>query len=241
MNGKSFTFILAKAVFLLMNTVILPLAIFYILQTKSFLLLDSKFVLIGTYFIVPFWLVLFLGLGMYRFPLETKPAVGLMLSSLGSFLFFGFVNGQNWLASFYSMFIISFAAVILVLLKKVFYEIGTGGWQGRVWKIGMAIFFALFLASISGPIIQQLQFMSMVPSILTIAIIIFHTGSLFWHTNRNFILDESAEIKKMREVEFKKWTNPVVVTLLLSMLGTIFLGVFLSPHNQAALSKILGS
>lgn len=221
----------AKSFFLILNAALLPLAILYLLLHQA-MLASPLFILIGVYFLVPFWLVYFVGMGLYHFPLKTGAAlkeVGLLFISL---VVFSMISGGNWLFGFYSTFyfsLVGFAVFIFSYLRR-----------GIFW-LGLLIFVLFFVYGLSGPLLAEIfSLENFLAKALAGAIAVAQIGNAAWEHGQARKMVEPQE-KEAKEKEWNRWTGACAAGLILSLCVTLFMLMLASPTSKAYLGNLFGN
>lgn len=235
-----------KSIFLVTNSLVLPLAIFYLYLRKELFIYGELFSL-GLFILVPFWLVLFVGLGTFRFPKDTKKALHLLLGSYIQFAVSLVLTGTNWLYAVFSMFFVSFAGVVVGLLLKFvqyFWKFKTELSLKKIfWSLMLFFFVAIFVYGLSGPFIAQWKAFGSTAAIsLSVLVMLYQifgvVQEVFALFNREQI-HETESAKRAREKEENAWAPAISAALILSLVFTLFLNIFSSPQNQQAFQTVL--
>lgn len=232
-----------RSLYLCVNGLVLPLGVLFAMLHRDFLHYEGLMML-GIYILVPFWLVYFLGMGMYHFPLKTGGALSEILTLFVPFILFLYTSDGNWLFSFYSLFFTSFAGFTLFMLIFIVgesFSSGDGGFPLKTTLVLLAafLFAAFFVFGFSGPFIEELRSWGEIftPWIAFIAGL-GQIGNMAWGHYQT--MKKRAENKEMRDKIWEKSVSKVAAVLILSLCATLFLAIFLSPENQTTLGQWLG-
>lgn len=235
-----------KSIYLITNSLVLPLAVFYLYLRKELLIYGELFSL-GLFLLVPFWLVLFVGLGTFRFPTNKKKALHLLLGSYIQFAISLMLTGTNWLYAVFSMFFVSFVGVLIGLLLKFIQYL----WRFKkelslkkiFWSLMLFFFVAIFVYGLSGPFIAQWKaFGSTATLSLAVLIMLYQifgvVQEVFALFGREHIYEIESE-KRVREKEENAWAPAIAAAIILSLVLTLFLNIFSSPENQQIFQTVL--
>lgn len=224
-----------RGIYLFTQATVLPLAIYY-LRTHPDTFNWPQFLLIGVYIVIPFWLVMFIGMGAYRFPMNLTAAAGVVISTYLQLALFFFCGGKEFFYSFYCSFFSSVSGVTLCLLGGVVFLAVKYGkkqelnkiWVGLLLLLGLTSFVGLFLYALSAPLISRL---GETPSMLNKTVMVLAMAaqiiSIISATFKGFKEEEDTELKQKKDAEWEKWTGPVAGALLLSLLGAIAVIIYL--------------
>lgn len=217
---NSLLYSVSKWLFLLINAALLPIATYFILSNIS--VYDwGLIILIGVYTLIPFWLVYFLGMGMYRFPLGTTGAVALSGSLILEIAIYYFI-GEGIIFSSYVAFLSSFYGISLFLLAGLlatfFKPISKAKHFAHVpLTTALLGFTALFSFGLTKPLATAIKQMSttaqsgaVVSFIIAVLIIAFSSYQM-----------TREQKSSLRDKQWKSWTNATAGALLFSLLSTI--------------------
>lgn len=233
---------LSKTLHLISTGFILPAALLYLILHRQFLLYQDV-MLLGTYLMTPFWLVYFIGMGTYYFPLKTGEALKNSILLLIQFFIFSYCSNANWLFASYSFFytsFVGFAFFILIYMGWGFFTPPKSSIKLSLLYLLILFFVSLYIYGLSGPFLDELVLMKeRFPIWIVLLIALAQIGNAGWGHFQT--MRHKNEEKMERDQEWQRWTNATAGTLILSLCATLFLLIFLSPENQAFLGSYLGN
>lgn len=210
----------SKWLFLLLNTALLPAATYYIMSNIS--VYDwGLIILIGTYALIPYWLVYFLGMGMYRFPTHSAGGISITAALLAPlFIYWHLVPGGIFFAA-YLVFLSTFFGTTLFLLTGLLSTMfGSPGKTKHHSTLPLTIlllgFTAFFSYGLSKPLIVFIESLS---KNIILAISAFVAATLVIAFTNYQMTQETTDA--LRKKEWQKWTNPVAGAILISLFSTI--------------------
>lgn len=175
----------------------------------------------GMYALIPFWLVYFLGMGVYRFPTRTPIAVTITTALLAQLLiYWHFVEGGIFFAA-YVVFLSSFYGTALflfaALLSSLFGQIGKTRHHSTLPLTTLLLGFTAFFAyGLTKPLL--ITFQSLQGKTQLLAVLAFATTSFIIAFAGYQSTQESSDTE--RKMQWKRWTSPVAGALIISLLST---------------------
>jgi len=212
---------IAKALYLILQGSILPLAIFYIKDVSPDIISDT-FLFSGLLLIFPTWLIIYIVMGLYRFP--TNPPVKSVLTLAGfivPLLFFFFFSDDSLPLQAYNIFLSGLVGILVFLGYTILSEIQIKGQSilSLVTRFGALILgiwflFQTFIPHMTDIIANYQPFQA--TSILL--------GSTIYSIVSFFLLIQKTESATSNSEH--PWGVPMSVVILMSLVISFLIGVF---------------
>lgn len=217
---------LFRLTYLLIITAILPLA-FYYLHIEHPEAITEGLILAGIYGIFPFWLVVALSMGMYKFPISALKAGFFIAGYLFPVLLLSVLTDQTVPEMAYAVFLTSLVGTILVVLYRTIPAMISMKKPGYIaFMVFMGIFLFWFTYTIGqgyiAALAEELAPLAFWTTILTL------TGSALM-SGFGLIADEKESRERMtiRKKQWERWAGVTSFCVLCSVALSIYVAIFL--------------
>jgi len=152
-----------RLIFLFFNAAVLPMTTWYLVQARALESLPPSMITFAFWFVLPMWTIIFLGMGVAKFPAETWRGAIMLIGLVGQFIIFLVSTDYQWGYSFFTLFIASFVGTTLFLASQFLYlsfPARKGNWwlvAGIIAAIGAAGWFIVKVASPVFHTISQIE------------------------------------------------------------------------------------
>jgi len=216
-------YIILKALFLTTQGAVMPMA-FYYLFNCGHEIITRGIMVVAIYLICPFWVILFVGMGSYRFPLRLAGASQVVGATFLQLLLFWLFGGDIFY-SFYVLFFSSLAGIIIFLSGVFIFQVwrpktkrrAAGDLKFIIGALLILISLIILLVSLTGPLWSELTGLAGIKLAVLLLTMLIQIGTIARTTYRSLQEDKNPVDYEAREASWKVWASPTAMILILSL------------------------